>query len=188
MAAATIALIFSAAAIRWAIAVRVGEVQRCEGSLRAGWERRLEHRPIVLAPNVAGWREVRSECPCGGAFRPQSVLSGRAARQRTGSGHVQSPACSVVSVADAPEIVELASIHSSGNSSGCSRPCSGSDRGWWSSTPWCACMASTRTPSPRSPPSSASARAPATLRSRRGARPPRSQKPCDQGGTGPAWK
>ena len=44
------------------------------------------------------------------------VLNGRAARQRTGSGRVRYPACSVVSVADAAEIVEVAPIHSTGGS------------------------------------------------------------------------
>ena len=64
MAAATIALIFSAA-IRWAIAVRAGEVQRCEGSLRAGWRRRRERRPIVLAPNIARCRRILPTRFCG---------------------------------------------------------------------------------------------------------------------------
>ena len=47
---------------------------------------------------------------------PKSVLNGRAVRQRSGSGRVQSPACSVVSTADTAEPVEAALIHSTGDS------------------------------------------------------------------------
>ena len=52
------------------------------------------------------------------AFPAVLTLYSRIGRQRTGSGRVQCRACSVVSVADATEIVEVAPIDSTGGSNG----------------------------------------------------------------------
>ena len=73
---------------------------------------------IVPAPNVAMHSTVRSSRWVGMTSRAQSALLGRTGRQRPESGRVQYPACSVVSVTDAAEIVEVAPIHSTGGSNG----------------------------------------------------------------------
>ena len=65
---------------------------------------------IVPARNVARPSAVRSSRRAGMTARAQLDLLGRADRQRTESGRVQDPACSVVSVAVAAEIVEVVPI------------------------------------------------------------------------------